>query len=103
MISNKLNSHFSYEYRNKIVFVEDRFDEYISDRLPVFIRTVTNDVENVVEFLLKQYPGLERILYKDTNANWDEIKFAKINGEIHITFHILDKKDEDIEILKHEK
>ena len=36
-------------------------------------RTVTNDADAVVLDVLKTHPG-ERIIYRDTDGNWDELR-----------------------------
>jgi hypothetical protein len=36
-------------------------------------KTITNDAEAVVELTLQQH-GNRRILYQDTEGNWDELK-----------------------------
>jgi hypothetical protein len=35
-------------------------------------KSITNDAENVVEQVAKEYPG-HRIIYRDTQGQWDEL------------------------------
>lgn len=53
---------------NEIVWIVDRNDGEIS---------VTNDAENVVKELHNRYPGA-RIIYHDTDNNWDELKHDSV-------------------------
>jgi hypothetical protein len=45
------------------VFLVDNCDDQMS---------VTNDAENVVHYVLSIYPK-RRIIYRDTDGNWDEL------------------------------
>jgi hypothetical protein len=52
-------------------------------------RSVTNDAENVVEEVNRQYPA-RRIIYRDTDGQWDElvhnngvfVDFKFLNGNV---------------------
>lgn len=46
---------------------------WVQDRMVDGSRSVTNDAENVVKELHNKFPG-DRIIYRDTCANWDELR-----------------------------
>jgi hypothetical protein len=48
--------------------------------------SVTNDAENVVAYVLERYLKKPRILYKDTDGEWDELLH---DGEKFTGFSIL--------------
>ena len=55
---------------NRVVFLDKII--YITDECNGSQLSVTNDAERVCEELNKSHPGF-RIIYKDTNGDWDEI------------------------------
>ena len=48
----------------------------------ILAKSITNDAEAVVELTLSQH-GPRRILYQDTEGNWDELKH---NGKRFVDF-----------------
>jgi hypothetical protein len=38
--------------------------------------SITNDAENVVKDVLAKYPN-HRIIYRDTDGNWDELMYSQ--------------------------
>lgn len=69
MMKRKLQSHFAWGHPVDGVWtVEDQY----TDNGPY--KTVTNDAENVVQFLVDAGMGSnDLIVYRDTEGNWDEI------------------------------
>lgn len=61
--------------------------------------SVTNDAERIVPFLLWAYGDYRRIIYRDTDGRWDEMKhdgkvftgFAPIDAETRVKYHLVDE------------
>lgn len=43
--------------------------------------SVTNDAEAVVREVYNQHPGVERIVYRDSDRQWDELTFEVVGGQ----------------------
>jgi hypothetical protein len=74
-MKNNISSKFDVvEETDKYTYIEDRYDGN------PFIKSVTNDVENVVKYLYKHFNiNDKRLFYKDTDGKIDEILHE--NGE----------------------
>lgn len=52
-------------------------------------KSVTNDAENVIKYIVEQHPHVSRFFYKDSDGHWDEMflddadmaNFAPISDE----------------------
>lgn len=62
-------THVDYDKENNITFLEDLSNTTGS-------MTITNDAENVVDWCRSIYGNRIRIVYKDTENEWWEIKWT---------------------------
>lgn len=93
LFSNR--SLYDFKFDDDIVCIEDLNG----------MKSVTNDMDNILEDLNKQIPGLERkkVIYKDSFGVWDEVRFKISSCHIHsITFHPIGEKEVNkaLEIIK---
>lgn len=62
------------------------------------MKSVTNDMDNILEDLNKQIIGLDKkkVIYKDSYGIWDEVRFKITACHVHsITFHHINEKEVD--------
>jgi hypothetical protein len=80
----KMKSRFHQVDRNtqhNIVWIEDDCDANGDAKM-----SVTNDAENVVAHFRKLYGNQIRIVYRDTDMEWWEIKWTLDLEGTHVTF-----------------
>lgn len=67
--------------KNNIVFIEDDCDANGDAKM-----SVTNDAENVVTHFRSLYGNRIRIVYRDTNMEWWEIKWTLEHHGTEVSF-----------------
>lgn len=73
-----LRAVFDRKIVGTVAFLTDKFNEVLHHRER--LATITNDPEAVVQDVCGHEFEVSRILYKDTEGRWDELKFTSGAG-----------------------
>lgn len=92
-------------FSNRALYVFSVFNNYLIIEDLNGMKSVTNDMDNILEDLNKQITGLDKkkVIYKDSMGVWDEVRFKSTGNHIHsITFHSIGENDmmKALEIVK---
>lgn len=79
MAFGKLDAKFTARVEERFLVLEDLAEKYQC-------MSITNDAEAVVEWCVKNLAGWDRLIYRDTMGQWDEIvvKKQQFTGFRHI-------------------